>query len=524
MKSLYRKTIDFFSEYPDLLFFFAFLLTFPFTIRKIIFSFPINNSFNEFTSGYLYLSDIYLIITFLIFLIDFIKNKLHRKINSDMLSLFAFSFVLALFSYVSIYWSDNFEIALYYSIRLLLVVLLFFYLFIRYFSFSPSHYKSFGLLSSIIIISIAVFNSLAAIFQFVFQRSIGLIYLGESYLAPNLAGVAKLTAFGHKFIRGYGFFPHPNILAGFLLFSIIITYLLLKSLTTIKFRHDFLFLSLIRIFILVQAIALFLTFSKTAYAGLIIYIGSLCFLIFSGKHTVALNKLFLWIRRFYSYIVLSLLVMAFVYTCFYSINLAGVINKSINERQLYIDIAFNMIKAHPILGIGSGQFVHQMANYSDILLRSWEYQPVHNIFLLLWSEFGIIGLGLFISFALMFIFRCSTWNKIITDLSKNVPPALPSGRRGTFREYDSKIYVTRGTLADGSQIIETTDIKRMFHLPTGQAGVEHLESTPFLFNLIILPFLPAMLFDHYLWDIHQGLILLFLIFSTFAYFRLMFRD
>ena len=53
----------------------------------------------------------------------------------------------------------------------------------------------------------------------------GLLWLKESIISPNIPGVAKLIFNGHVYIRSYGLFPHPNILGGFLVFSIISTLL-----------------------------------------------------------------------------------------------------------------------------------------------------------------------------------------------------------------------------------------------------------------------------------------------------------
>ena len=71
--------------------------------------------------------------------------------------------------------------------------------------------------------------------------------------------------------------------------------------------------------------------------------------------------------------------------------------KSLYERGFYIDMAIDIVRDDPIVGSGSGQFI---VRFFNILpgLDLWQYQPVHNVFLLIWSELGIVGLVLFILF------------------------------------------------------------------------------------------------------------------------------
>jgi len=66
---------------------------------------------------------------------------------------------------------------------------------------------------------------------------LGLQLLGESFLAPHLSGVAKISTEQGLVMRAYGTFPHPNILATFLIISIFagITLLLLSK---IKYYNE----------------------------------------------------------------------------------------------------------------------------------------------------------------------------------------------------------------------------------------------------------------------------------------------
>lgn len=82
---------------------------------------------------------------------------------------------------------------------------------------------------SLIVIAFSGFlQSLIAIYQFIVQRSVFASPIlakitGESIIGTQIPGVAKIVVDSEKIIRAYGTFPHPNILGGFLIFTLLIT-------------------------------------------------------------------------------------------------------------------------------------------------------------------------------------------------------------------------------------------------------------------------------------------------------------
>lgn len=67
-------------------------------------------------------------------------------------------------------------------------------------------------------------------------------------------------------------------------------------------------------------------------------------------------------------------------------------------RIALVDIAWKMIGDHPILGVGANNFATVMKDYiGPDLFMSWVY-TVHNKYLLVASELGILGIGAFIFF------------------------------------------------------------------------------------------------------------------------------
>jgi O-antigen ligase len=60
-------------------------------------------------------------------------------------------------------------------------------------------------------------------------------------------------------------------------------------------------------------------------------------------------------------------------------------------------IAWEMIKTHPIIGVGLNTFTEVMANYDNTGVSNYLPLPVHNYFLLVTSETGFVGLALFMA-------------------------------------------------------------------------------------------------------------------------------
>ncbi|MDP1883844.1 MAG: O-antigen ligase family protein, partial [Candidatus Moranbacteria bacterium] len=165
-------------------------------------------------------------------------------------------------------------------------------------------------------------------------------------------------------------------------------------------------------------------------------------------------------------------------------DLNSLLLKSLDERLLYLNVSRGTIFDNPLIGLGAGQFVINMQNYTNQTLLGWQFQPVHNVFLLIWSELGIIGLALFIwmiyklfhveQFRQKEAIKCSTWNNSQCEsykIAKNVP-RLPAGRQGgTFPNQKEFKIAIQG---------------------------------------VLIGFMFIMLFDHYLWDIQQGQIIFWL--------------
>jgi len=240
-----------------LYFFYLFLLSIPFQTRKVFlteYSFY-SGEFTEWTTFFIYASDIFLILSLVFWVISILRSKNYQfknivfppfvipaklVLDSDRgagihsynkIRLFSQVFKNKwLFLFVFLFWlvlnlainKEYFEISAFQVAKFIELSLLMIFV---YFNLQNSKV----LIKSLFILAFSGFlQSLIAIYQFIAQHSafsspILAKITGESIISPQILGVAKILIDNDKIIRAYGTFPHPNVLGGFLIFTILIT-------------------------------------------------------------------------------------------------------------------------------------------------------------------------------------------------------------------------------------------------------------------------------------------------------------
>lgn len=192
-------------------------------------------------------------------------------------------------------------------------------------------------------------ESLIAILQFIHGATLGFWILGERSFSITTPGIAKFDIYGRQFLRPYGTFPHPNVLAAYFL---VICVLIIR-------RPTLLFIT---------ALTIFLTMSRTA-----ILAGFLLLLNLRKK----------WL------IMLSLLLAPVLFIRFSSI--FNFDNLALLRREELVGSAWQLFLKSPFYGIGLNNFIPALAD-NLISGPSRFLQPAHNIFFLTLAETGIIGL------------------------------------------------------------------------------------------------------------------------------------
>ncbi len=133
--------------------------------------------------------------------------------------------------------------------------------------------------------------------------------------------------------------------------------------------------------------ALLLSFSRGAWASLLAGVAISFFLGWRTGwfSTRSLAKL--------TVVVLSAITVSALFATSIAARLRA---QTFADRIKLNQVAFNMIGAHPLLGVGINTFVNVMRRYDTTGVSSYFPQPVHNVFLLVAAETGLVGLGLFL--------------------------------------------------------------------------------------------------------------------------------
>jgi O-antigen ligase len=189
--------------------------------------------------------------------------------------------------------------------------------------------------------------------------------------------------------------------------------------------------------LILQCVGLLITFSKSAWAAMIIVL------------SYALVRNVPRGTKIYSYlfskkiILLLLIVIMALFSLNY--NLKENLDKSVDDRLGYINVSRGTIKNNLWLGIGLGQSVVDLVGNND--LKNWQFQPVHNVFLLIIQELGLIG-TMILACLILLMFHVEH-----------------------FKKTETFIY----------------------------------------FKALIISFVFVMFFDHYFWDIQQGQLMLVIV-------------
>ncbi|MEA2113475.1 MAG: O-antigen ligase family protein [Patescibacteria group bacterium] len=388
------------------IFFYLLIFCLPFQTRKVIYQWS-GNGFNEWTSAFLYLTDILILILFLFWFFRsrekrFFKNGIKLVEGAVAKSGFWLVIFLAI-GLVSLIQARNIQLGFYAWFKLLEFSVLFFYVknnFRELFNFTR--------VAQALVISGFV-QSLIAFAQYAEQKSLGLKFLAESPLKAGMNGVAKIIVNGLTIIRPYGTFPHPNILAAFLLFCVFCLYFL-----WLAKKRSFVWNCLLIVAGFFIISAFWLSFSRTAILVFLFAIPLYFILLLRQKYEPIYEKPIGKIILIFLFIVFcSCLFISLAQTEIFSRFAISSSEQAVGLRVFYNETAFSVINEYPLLGIGQGNFVWGIGQALD-LMSSWLYQPVHNVYLLIASETGLLGLVAFLMF--LFLVLSHAWRNV-----ENIP-------------------------------------------------------------------------------------------------------
>lgn len=389
------------------LFFYLLVFMMPVQARLILHRWT--QPFNQWTSAYLYGTDILLAAIFILWLIRVIGNKRPAPDGQVHLPIWGrpdlWLVLFFLISLLSIFQSRLVWLSVYQLIKLAEFIGVYFY-------FKGGVDKIFDFQKILLVIIVSgLFQSVIAIAQYIKQASLGLRLLGESQLSVNGTGVAVFIADGFKYLRAYGTTPHPNVLAAWLFVAIFAFYFyyLWRYFFRSRDSNSSVTLTLVKeggmLFVyVVMLFALFFTFSRVIIGLWVLGVIAIILIDFFKKDFR--STVFKIRSRIITLTGLSL-ITAILFSFLFWPQVKSRIHisaeeEAISQRIFYNKIAGSVAISHPLLGVGIGQFVPNLMAKSRHL-PAIIYQPVHNIYLLIVSETGFLGLALFLVF-LFFVF------------------------------------------------------------------------------------------------------------------------
>jgi hypothetical protein len=309
------------------------------------------------------------IIVFVLLILWFASGGLYRFVFSEdkflerkeviVSTLFIFSVFLSTLS------SLRFLPSFYAWFRLFIYFLLFLY------SLSEIHIEDeFFNILGIVSISVTLL-SILGILQFFNKGSIFNNYLlfGEQPYTLSTPNITVKNLLGRAVVPSYGLFRHPNVFGGYL------SLMLLWLIPFVRQRKVYL------IPVVLGIISLFFTFSYISWASFLFGLFSHLILSRSVKNTY--NK-----KQILSGIVVALGIFMLIIPVFRR----GVYNDpSIYRRINFSKASYRMIKDRPLFGVGFNNSVVVMDFYNIDSNDISFVQPVHNIFLLIFSESGVFS-------------------------------------------------------------------------------------------------------------------------------------
>ena len=285
-----------------------------------------------------------------------------------------------LFLAIGILLSKNPLAGVYGFIKLLEYLFFFFYIVFKV--------KNFTILIQLLSLGI-IFEGLLAILQYINHGSIGslLYFFGERSFNSQTPGIANASLNGEMFLRPYGTFPHPNVLAGYLVIAMTITISNLKAQISKIWK-------IISIFsIAVGTISLILTMSRVA---IILWLIILSWYLFKKSRNF-LNRVKFPIGLFVVLVFIGSIFLSPLRFRFLEINPN---DQAFAVRKDLIISSVLMFKNNFFFGVGINNFLVNLPSFQKPNIPSlYEYlQPVHNVYFLILAQTGLVGFIYFLYF------------------------------------------------------------------------------------------------------------------------------
>ncbi|MBN1351292.1 O-antigen ligase family protein [candidate division KSB1 bacterium] len=171
---------------------------------------------------------------------------------------------------------------------------------------------------------------------------------------------------------------------------------------------------------------LIFTFSRGAWLGFVCALGFFVIvkLIVNDRRSTAI--------LFFLLIAIAGLVILYSYQDIIFHRVYGDDRGSAQSRLPMMRVAFEILKANPLLGVGLNNYTTAMAQYDPTGLSYIWHQPVHNVFMQLAAEIGIPGISAFILLILALFGYAIITMRRAKEFYKNQLIGLLAGLLGLF--------------------------------------------------------------------------------------------
>ncbi|NCD01053.1 hypothetical protein EOL94_03100 [bacterium] len=246
----------------------------------------------------------------------------------------------------------------------------------------------------------SLIQSILAIWQFLLQKTFSSKYLGMAFHSADQLGQSVIEIDSGRWLRSYGSLDHPNILGAVMGLAVILSvYLLLSRFKEMKRDVKvYKIIFLVSVFVFCN-FALLFSFSRLA--------------IFSTYLSLFVVFMYFLFKKKYLKISLTL-IFSFFLILFSFYNIFGFLinsrlnidnrleEKSLNERQEQYLEAQKIMGDNNFRGVGLGNYLLALREIKKNQ-NPYDLQPVHNSFILLRTELGLLGsLILFVYFVYLF--------------------------------------------------------------------------------------------------------------------------
>ncbi|MFZ5390715.1 MAG: O-antigen ligase family protein [Patescibacteria group bacterium] len=291
---------------------------------------------------------------------------------------FFYYFLLLFFTLTSLFWAHDKLLIWFWVARLLEVGLLW----LIVWSIKPNLEKI-----SLSLMAAGIVQAVWAIGQFAYQTTWASKWLGVAEHPLFQPGSSVVLASTGRWLRAYAGQVHPNVLGGLLVMTLLFTvYLLINNFY--KAEYFKLRLGLLAFYV-IQLGGLFFTFSRGAWLAW--FISLIAWWSFIKMDRKILSKLGLTAALVF--VVLG--VVNWQPTVGRLLGGSRLEQQSVEERVGSIGDSRTILHDSWFQGVGLGNYTVKLQQYQPGL-KIYKYQPVHNLWLLILTEIGFIGLVLWL--------------------------------------------------------------------------------------------------------------------------------